>query len=181
LIGEVRRGEALDLIQSMISGHTGSLTTVHASTPQDAASRLETMCLSSDTSLPIYVARAQVASALHLVVQIERLRGGQRLVTSVSECLGLDDQQRFQWSELYRYSVPSDEAGQAEAGALMWTGRQSQFSEIVRTRGLARHVRRTHHLFAARLESTDSRSGSAQVTQSTLRRADPAAVQVAIH
>ncbi len=73
IVGEVRRGEALDLIQSMISGHAGSLTTVHANTPRDAARRLETLCLMNDAELPVYVARAQVASALHIVVQIIRL------------------------------------------------------------------------------------------------------------
>src|SRR5262249_46692738 len=66
VVGEVRRGEALDLIQSMISGHAGALTTVHASTPRDALIRLETLSLMSDVSLPVYVARAQVASALHV-------------------------------------------------------------------------------------------------------------------
>jgi pilus assembly protein CpaF len=70
VVGEVRRGEALDLVQSMISGHSGSLSTVHANTPRDAAIRLETLSLMSDVSLPVHVARMQVASAIHLVVQL---------------------------------------------------------------------------------------------------------------
>ena len=68
VVGEVRRGEALDLIQSMLSGHDGSLSTVHASTPRLALVRLETLCLMSDVDLPVYVARTQVASAIHVVV-----------------------------------------------------------------------------------------------------------------
>src|SRR5207248_6924570 len=72
VVGEVRRGEALDMIQSMLSGHAGALTTVHATTPRDAFVRLETLCMMNDVSLPVQVARAQVASAIHLIVQIAR-------------------------------------------------------------------------------------------------------------
>ncbi len=79
IVGEVRRGEALDLIQSMISGHAGALTTVHANTPYDAAIRLETLCLMSDVELPQAVARMQVASAIDVVVQIDRVEGRRRV------------------------------------------------------------------------------------------------------
>src|SRR5581483_9194563 len=89
IVGEVRRGEALDLVQSMLSGHAGSLTTVHASTPRDAAIRLETLCLMSDVSLPVHVARMQVASALHVVVQLARFADGSRRVQSIAEMTGL--------------------------------------------------------------------------------------------
>jgi pilus assembly protein CpaF len=89
VVGEIRRGEALDLIQSMLSGHAGSLTTVHANTPRDAAVRLETLCLMSDVGLPAHVARMQVAPALHVVVQIARYLDGSRRVQTISEMLGL--------------------------------------------------------------------------------------------
>ena len=105
IVGEVRRGEALDLIQSMISGHSGSLTTVHATTPKDAATRLETLSLMSEIDLPIYAARAQVASAIDLVVQIER-KQGKRYVSEISECLGLDGQD-YIWRTLF-HRVPHD-------------------------------------------------------------------------
>jgi len=72
IVGEVRSGEALDMVQSMISGHSGSMTTVHATTPRDALVRLETLSLMSDVSLPVYVARAQVASAINVIVQLVR-------------------------------------------------------------------------------------------------------------
>ena len=72
IVGEVRGGEALDMIQSMISGHAGALSTIHANTPLDALIRLETLSLMSDVEIPVYVARAQVASAIHLIVQIAR-------------------------------------------------------------------------------------------------------------
>lgn len=91
IVGEVRGGEALDMIQSMISGHAGSMTTVHASTPRDALVRLETLSLMSDVALPIYVARAQVASAIHLIVQLSRFsEDGSRRITRISEIHGLE-------------------------------------------------------------------------------------------
>jgi pilus assembly protein CpaF len=177
LIGEVRRGEALDLIQAMISGHAGSLTTVHASTAQDAASRLETMCLLSDTSMPVYVARAQVASALHLVVQTERFPDGRRLVTSISECRGLDDRQCYQWVELYRYEVNGGSEANPDSAALTWTGRQPQFASFVRTRGLTGQVQLTRALFTPRKESMETKFGSTDSSESTSRRANAAAAK----
>jgi pilus assembly protein CpaF len=90
IVGEVRGGEALDMIQSMISGHSGSLTTVHASTPRDALVRLETLSLMSEVEIPIYVARAQVASAIHLIVQLSRFtEDGSRRITRITEACGL--------------------------------------------------------------------------------------------
>lgn len=91
VVGEVRSGEALDMIQSMISGHAGSMTTVHASTPRDAMVRLETLSLMSDVEIPIYVARAQVASAIHLIVQLSRFsEDGSRRITRITEASGLE-------------------------------------------------------------------------------------------
>jgi prepilin signal peptidase PulO-like enzyme (type II secretory pathway) len=78
LVGEVRRGETLDLIQSMFSGHDGALTTVHASSPLLVLVRLETLCLMNDVGLPVYVARTQAASAVHVVAQVARLPDGSR-------------------------------------------------------------------------------------------------------
>lgn len=100
VVGEVRRGEALDLIQSMTSGHSGTLSTLHASTPHDALARLETLCLMSDTGIPIYVARSQVGSAVDLVVQIVR-ESGHRKVARISECLGLDQNNNYVLQDLF--------------------------------------------------------------------------------
>ena len=97
VVGEIRRGEALDLVQSMISGHAGSLTTVHATTAYDAAIRLETLSLMSDVALPVHVARTQVASAIQLVVQIGRFLDGSRKIRAISECLGLDDKGNYRF------------------------------------------------------------------------------------
>ena len=102
IVGEVRGGEALDMVQSMISGHTGSMTTVHATSPRDAMVRLETLSLMSDVELPVYVARAQVASAINVVVQLTRFtEDGSRKVTRITEQLGLDEANRYQFRDLF--------------------------------------------------------------------------------
>lgn len=101
IVGEVRRHEALDMVQSMLSGHAGALTTVHANSPLDALTRLETLCLMTEEAVPHFVARLQVASAIHLIVQIER-RNHIRRVKSIYECRGLDQQDRYRLRPLYR-------------------------------------------------------------------------------
>ena len=103
LVGEVRGGEALDMVQSMLSGHSGSLSTVHANTARDALVRLETLSLMSDVEIPVYVARTQVASAIDLVVQLERISSdGSRRVTQIAEVMPLDQNQQYQLRDLYR-------------------------------------------------------------------------------
>lgn len=102
IVGEVRSGEALDMIQSMISGHAGSLTTVHATTPYDALVRLETLSLMSDVEIPIYVARAQVASAIHLIVQLSRFtEDGSRKIVRITEARGLDSGNNYRLQDLF--------------------------------------------------------------------------------
>lgn len=90
VIGELRGGEALDLIQAMTSGHGGCLTTLHATYPRDVLTRLETMALMSDVQIPLAAMRTQIASAIEVVVQVARLRDGSRKVTHVSEVTGFD-------------------------------------------------------------------------------------------
>ncbi len=90
VVGEVRGGEALDMLQAMNTGHDGSLTTLHANTPRDAISRLETMVLMAGLDLPIRVAREQIASAVDLIVQTTRLRDGTRKVTQITEVGGME-------------------------------------------------------------------------------------------
>lgn len=90
VVGEVRGGEALDMLQAMNTGHDGSLTTLHANTPRDALSRLETMCLMSGMDLPLKVIRQQIASAVDLIIQQSRLRDGSRKVTAITEVAGME-------------------------------------------------------------------------------------------
>lgn len=90
IVGEVRGGEALDMLQAMNTGHDGSLTTIHANTPRDSLSRLETMVMMSGIELPSRAIREQVASAIDLIVQVERMIDGTRKVTKISEIIGLE-------------------------------------------------------------------------------------------
>jgi pilus assembly protein CpaF len=90
VVGEVRGGEALDMLQAMNTGHDGSLTTLHANTPRDALARLETMVLMSGMDLPVRAIREQIASAVHLVVQQQRFADGSRKVTAITEVSGME-------------------------------------------------------------------------------------------
>lgn len=101
VVGEIRGGEAIELIQAMTSGHGGCMSTVHASYPIDTLARLETMALMSDVQLPMQALRAQVASAIDIIVQTARLRDGSRGITHIAEVQGLDDQGRYRLAELY--------------------------------------------------------------------------------
>ncbi|MBI3913820.1 MAG: CpaF family protein [Chloroflexi bacterium] len=90
IVGEVRSSEALDMLQAMNTGHEGSMSTVHANTPRDALHRLETMVLMSGIELPLKAIREQIASALDVIIQIERMRDGQRRVVAVTEVQGME-------------------------------------------------------------------------------------------
>ncbi|MGA7172746.1 MAG: CpaF family protein [Candidatus Dormiibacterota bacterium] len=102
VVGECRGGEALDMLQAMNTGHDGSLTTVHANTPADALTRLETMTLMAGTDLPSRAIREQIASAIHLVVQQARLRDGTRRIIAISEVRGFDGE-RVEIADIFQY------------------------------------------------------------------------------
>jgi pilus assembly protein CpaF len=90
VVGEVRGGESLDMLQAMNTGHDGSLSTVHSNSPRDAVARLETLVLMAGMDLPLRAIREQIASAVHLIVQISRLRDGTRRITHVTEVQGME-------------------------------------------------------------------------------------------
>jgi pilus assembly protein CpaF len=90
IVGEVRGPEALDMLAAMNTGHEGSLTTLHANTPRDALSRLETMILSANAGLPLHAIREQISSAIHLVVHQTRLPDGRRIISEVTEIVGIE-------------------------------------------------------------------------------------------
>jgi pilus assembly protein CpaF len=148
IVGEVRRGEALDMVQSMISGHSGSLTTVHATTPRDALIRLETLSLMSDVDLPVYVARAQVASAIHLVVQIARFsEDGSRRITRIAEAQGLDESNNYRLSDLFVTRMQGRTADGDLIAELQPTGVKPTFSRDVHEYGMSAQVRLTGELW----------------------------------
>lgn len=142
IVGEVRGGEALDMIQSMLTGHSGSLSTIHASSPRDALTRLEILSLMSDVEIPVYVARAQVASAIHLVVQLSRFpEDGSRKVTRITEVCGLDQDQRYQLRDLFVLkSFGKDAKGRIRA-QLEPTGARPSFAGEIRDQGMTDKVR----------------------------------------
>jgi pilus assembly protein CpaF len=90
VVGECRRGEAFDLLQAMNTGHGGSMATIHANSPRDALSRMETLCLLAATDLPLIAIRKQINSALDLVVQLKRFRSGKRRITAITEVTGVE-------------------------------------------------------------------------------------------
>ena len=89
-MGEVRSGEALDMLQAMNTGHDGGITTVHANSPRDALARLETMVLMAGLDLPSRAIREQIVSALHLIVHVRRFEDGVRRVESIAEIVGME-------------------------------------------------------------------------------------------
>lgn len=150
VIGEVRGGEALDMIQAMTSGHSGSLTTAHANSPIDVLRRLETMAMMSNLEMPLFALRAQVASAVDIVVQISRMNDGSRRVTHISELKGLDDQGGYQFADLFRLDFgEKDETGKLK-GRLAWTGETVSFYDEPIVRRLTERVKLTEPLFKSK-------------------------------
>lgn len=160
IVGEVRGGEALDLIQSMISGHEGSLSTVHASSAIDALVRLETLSLMSDVQLPVYVARAQVASAIDVIVQLTRSNEtGRRRIRSISEAGRLNHDNQYQLVELFNLKPETITNGKSENNrsgvssnmkmSLTETGSTPSFSQEAYNNGMMGRVKHSKNLWTA--------------------------------
>jgi pilus assembly protein CpaF len=129
VVGECRSGEALDMLQAMNTGHDGSLTTVHANTPRDALSRIETMTLMAGFDLPIRAIREQMASALDLIVHLTRLRDGTRRITHITEVQSMEgDVITLQDLYLFDYGMGVDPTGRYR-GHLKSTGIRPRFGE----------------------------------------------------
>ncbi|MFQ5434415.1 MAG: CpaF family protein, partial [Anaerolineae bacterium] len=125
IIGEVRGGEALDMLQAMNTGHDGSLATGHANSPRDMLARLETMVLMAGMDLPHRAIREQIASAIHLVVHGDRLRDGSRKITAISEIQGMEGD-IITTSEIFRFEQTNIEDGKV-IGRLRPTGLRPKF------------------------------------------------------
>ena len=126
IVGEVRGGEALDMLQAMNTGHDGSLTTAHANSPRDVLSRLETMVLMSGLDLPVRAIRDQISSALDLIIHQERIQDGSRKITYITEVQKMEGDV-IVLQDLFRYKQTGfDENGKA-MGQFVPTGLQPQF------------------------------------------------------
>jgi pilus assembly protein CpaF len=136
IVGEVRGGEALDMLQAMNTGHEGSLSTIHANSPRDALSRLETMVLMAGFDLPVRAIREQAAAALDVIIQIARLRDGSRRVVKVTEVQGLEgDTVVLEDIFYYDYSMGVDDLGRS-LGVIKSTGLRPLFARRLEDFGI---------------------------------------------
>src|SRR5574340_39074 len=136
VVGEVRGGEALDMLQAMNTGHDGSLTTLHANSPRDALSRLETMVLMAGVDLPVRAIREQISSAINLIIHMSRLRDGSRRIVQVCEVEGMEGETIVLQDLFYfDYSMGLDEDGRF-AGRLKSTGLRPKFAEKLEYMGI---------------------------------------------
>jgi pilus assembly protein CpaF len=135
VIGEVRGGEAIDMLQAMNTGHDGSLTTIHANTPRDALARLETMIQMTGMRLSDRAMRQQVASAINLVVQVARLSDGSRRITSISEITGMEGE-TITMQEIFQYERTGVDKEGVVLGRFRPTGIRPRFAERLKASGL---------------------------------------------
>lgn len=136
IVGECRGGETLDMLQAMNTGHDGSLTTVHANSPRDVISRLETMVLMSGVELPSRAIREQIASAVNIIVQESRLADGSRRIVAVSEITGMEGQQ-IVMQDLFVFRQTGVDADGRILGALTATGAMPTFYDTLAARGVS--------------------------------------------
>ncbi len=135
IIGECRGPETLDMLQAMNTGHEGSLTTCHANTPRDAIARLETMIMMAGFEMPIRAMRTQIASAVDLIVQVNRLSGGPRKVTAITEILGME-QDTIVMQDIFKYVQEGvNEDGKA-VGNFVSTGIRPTFIPRLESHGI---------------------------------------------
>jgi pilus assembly protein CpaF len=135
VVGEVRGPESVDMLQAMNTGHEGSLTTIHANSPRDALSRLETLVLTAGVDLPLRAIREQIASAFDLVIQLDRLVDGTRLVTSITEVLRMESDV-ITLQELF-VAKPLQGGGEALLEKPMATGIPPRFTDKLAAAGVS--------------------------------------------
>ena len=135
IVGEVRSGEALDMLQAMNTGHDGSLTTAHANSPRDVLSRLETMVLMAGMELPVRAVRTQVSSAIDLIIQQSRIRDGSRKITYITEVQGMEGDTII-LQDLFRYEQDYIDENGKSVGHYKGSGLQPLFIDKFRMNGI---------------------------------------------
>ncbi len=135
IVGEVRGGEALDMLSAMNTGHEGSMTTVHSNGPRDALSRLETMTLMAGYELPVKAIREQINSALHLIMHLDRMPDGRRVVTSVTELQGMEGE-TILLQEIFKYKPYLRAENGRQGGELVATGLRPKFLDKLAENGI---------------------------------------------
>lgn len=134
VVGECRGGEALDMLQAMNTGHDGSLTTVHANTPRDTISRLETLVLMAGMDMPIDIVRKQIASAVQLIVQVARLRDGSRKVTHITEIAGMEGN-NVVMQDIFKFEEEGEDGSGKVIGEFGPTGLRPTFDDRLKNHG----------------------------------------------
>jgi len=134
VVGECRGGEALDMLQAMNTGHDGSLTTCHSNTPRDTISRLEVMCLMAGMDLPVRAIREQIASAVDLICQQNRLRDGSRKIEKITEVQGMEGE-IITMSDIFEFEQTGIEGGKI-IGRIRPTGLRPKFIERIEAAGI---------------------------------------------
>jgi pilus assembly protein CpaF len=134
IVGEVRGGEALDMLQAMNTGHDGSLTTLHANTPRDAISRLETMVMMAGLELPVFAIRRQIASSINLIVHMARLQDGSRRITNITEIVGMEGE-IVTTQDIFRFEQTGTGKSGQILGDLRATGIRPHFSQRLEIAG----------------------------------------------
>ena len=134
IVGECRGGETLDMLQAMNTGHDGSMTTAHANSPRDAISRIETMCLMAGMDLPIRAIREQIAGAVDVICQQERMRDGTRKVTAITEVSGMEGDV-ITMTDIFVFEHTGTENGRI-VGRLRPTGLRPKFMDKIESAGI---------------------------------------------
>ncbi len=134
VVGECRSGEALDMLQAMNTGHDGSMTTIHANSPRDCLSRLETLVLMAGVDMPMATIRRQIASAIHMIVQATRLRDGSRKVTQITEILGMEGE-NIVMQDLYKFFDEGDNLDGSVNGYHGPTGMRPDCDDVLKRHG----------------------------------------------
>jgi len=135
IVGEVRSGETLDMLQAMNTGHEGSLTTAHANSPRDLMSRLETMVLMSGMEIPVRAIREQISSALDLIVHQSRIKDGTRKIVSITEVVGMEGD-IVTLQDLFTYKSEGIDASGRMKGSFVATGIRPNFAEKITSNGV---------------------------------------------
>ena len=137
IVGEVRGGEALDMLQAMNTGHEGSMSTLHCNSPRDGLNRLETMVMMAGIELPVRAIREYISSALSLVVHLARFKDGSRRITHITEVIGMEgDLITLQDVFRFQYEGGVDEEGRVK-GAIRLTGIRPMFADHLAELGIA--------------------------------------------
>ncbi|HET8653572.1 MAG TPA: CpaF family protein [Gaiellaceae bacterium] len=150
IVGEVRGPEALDMLQAMNTGHDGSLSTIHANSPRDALARIETMVLMTGYDLPVRAIRGQVASALEMIVHLERLEDGSRRVTAITEVQRMESDV-ITLQDIFEFKVERVTADRVVVGSLRPTGLRPTFLHKFEKRGITLPV----SLFSSGVQTSD--------------------------